>query len=822
MINDYTTYRIATADSRKDTNWRNTEITWGELKERCKPLRTHETLAEYLAMDKARRGEIKDIGGFVGGTLKEDGNRKNENLLNRTLLTIDVDNATALPEKPNPRYAMIVHSTHSHTEEAPRYRVIVPLSRPVLPLEYRAIAHKMAEGMGLEQVDITSCEPVRLMYWASAPKDAPVLYHAQDGEELPVDTILGYYKDWKNPDEWPTKERKSGTAYVLDVKKRDTLANKQGNPVEKQNIVGAWCRTYNVYNVLNDMLAGMYVPAGMNRYTYAGGSSFAGVAVYDNGDFFYSYHQSDPLGGRLLNSWDLYRLAVFGHLDKDAATTTRNDRLPSYTAMTEYALKDPDVKTDYLRMTTKANRTETGDPTAPDYQEAIPGQEPDDSWLELIETTDKGITANTLGNIYTILKYDTTLIKGNVKYDEFKHEKIVTRALPWEREETELWTDADTAQLVLAVERKYRIKNKNDLQMIFEAVTREDDFRMNGVRDFINREVWDGKPRVEEVFVNYLGAEPTELNRIITRKAMVACVARAFEPGIKFDQIIVLAGRQGIGKSSLLRRLSGGGKYFMDSFSLDNKNNKMQESVVGSWIIEIPELEGFYKQDMNTIKSFVSKQVDEFRPAYAREKVAAKRTCVFFATTNDEEFLRDSSGNRRFWIIQCGEPPRPWSDLTDYEVAQIWAEAKVLYGQGNTPLYLTRRESEILQNMQKRYDIDNDQVGALEAFLDILLPSDWNTYGMTERRAYFEMRKAGRSFIRGNGMGYEVIGTKRRTEVSAIEVVNEFMMTDNSKGNYQTRIAANLLKKLSGWHPSGRQKTLSGGYGRQKVYVREE
>lgn len=810
-------YNIAIASSRKDTNWRNTIITWDELKERCKPIRTSETLDEYREMSKSDRGEVKDVGGFVGGTLKSDGNRRNDNLLDRTLLTIDVDNATQLPEKPNPRFAMIVHSTHSHTEEAPRYRVIVPLSRPCSPLEYSAVAHRIAEGLGVEQVDMTSCEPVRLMYWASAPKDAPTYYHSQDGEPLNVDAILATYIDWTDPSEWATKDTRkaqdAGRQELDRMHKAHASGGQQEMPRSKQNLVGSWCRTYSVYDVLNDMVAGVYTPAGINRYTYSGGSTFGGAVVYDGGDFFYSYHSTDPIGGRLLNSWDLYRILVYGHLDADTEPRTRTDRLPSSRAMAEYAMTVPAVKADYMRMVgmLSDNDEEDGEPVAPE-----------EDWRVQLEIDKNGAYSNTLNNFYLILKNDPLIIKGRVKYDEFKREKVVVGELTWEREETELWTDADTAQAALYIEKEYRLKNKDSLQMILDAVVREDAYRMNGVRDFIAREKWDGMPRVDELFIRYLGVPDTPFNRKITRKSIVACVARAFDPGCKFDQIIVLAGYQGLGKSTILRKLAGGGRYFMDSFSLDNKSNKMQESVVGSWIIEIPELEGFYKQDMNTIKSFVSKQWDEFRPAYGREKVLAKRTCVFFATTNDEEFLRDSTGNRRFWILQCGEPLSSVFDLTDHDVAQIWAEAKAMYDDGKTPLWLDRDESLELEEMQKRYDVDSDQLGALESFLEVLLPYDWDTFGMDERRAYFVAVKNGRTYTRSHELDIPSRGTEQRTEISAIEVVNEFLMMDNGKDNYKAKMATTLLKKLDGWEFTGKQLTRSGGYGRQKVYRRKK
>lgn len=815
VITNDTIIHIATAESRKDTHWRNIAITWEQLKERCRHTRTAETAAEYAQMTKAQRGNVKDVGGFVGGTLKEDGNRRNENLKERTLLTIDIDDATEMPQAPNPRFALILHSTHSHTEAAPRYRIIVPLSRPCSPIEYQAVAHKMAEAVGLEQVDITSCEPVRLMYWASAPKDAPVIYTAQDGEPLDVDGILGLYKDWSNPDEWATKERASGTAYSLPLTKR-VRSERQSSPREKPNLIGSWCRTFSVFDVLNDMLAGVYVPAGLNRYTYAEGSTFGGVCVYDDGDFFFSFHQSDPLGGQLLNSWDLYRLARFGHLDRDAAPTTRTDRLPSSEAMREYALSVPAVKRDYL---TRQVNEAAGEEGITGSEEEVPPTEGD--WIDVLETDSKGHIANTLNNFYLILKHDPNLIKDRVIFDEIKLAKTFLHPPLWERTEGDTWTDADTAQVALYIERAYHIKSRGDLQTALDAVCTEDAFRRNPVREFIRREEWDGTPRMDTLFVDTLGAEDTPLTRSITRKSLVACVARSFDPGCKYDQITVLVGEQGIGKSSVLRRLAGGGKYFMDSFTLDSRSNKMQESVLGAWIVEIPELDGLYRADMNAIKSFVSKQWDEFRPAYAREKILAKRTCVFFATTNDDDFLRDASGNRRFWILKCdGNPRRSVFDLDSHYIAQVWAEAYEHYKAGDTPLYLDRAQEGQLAELQKRYDSDNDLIGSLEAFLDTLLPYDWDTFQMDERRAYFQAVKRGEPYYRDPTTQVKSIPTKLRTEVSAIEVVNEFLMQDNGKGNRQARLATDLLRKIDGWEQADR-KVLSGGYGRQKIFVRK-
>ena len=824
MVTSDSTYTIAVGRSRRDTEWHNTAVTWGKLKELLRHRRTTCTLREYQQLSKEEQGRIKDVGGFVGGELKADGRRTADNIKCRTLLTLDVDHATKLPTKIAPRYALIVYSTHSHTPEAPRYRVVAPLSRPCNDIEYQAVAHRMAEGLGVDIVDMTSCEPPRLMYWAAAPRDAETFYYQQDGEPVDVDAVLATYRDYTNTAEWAGTPRegtpRGGRPRTTP---RDTSARME-DPRIKDNIVGSWCRTYDCIDVLEQMIPNLYKPAGFNRYSHIGSSSWGGLCIYDNGTFCYSYHESDPIGGQLLNAWDLYRLTHYAHLDAQAAATTRIDRLPSYTAMAEYALTIPEVKQDYLAHTKARNTADLGEvgfsfaeTTTPEDNEDDP-----DSWLSELATDAKGNIANTLTNYALILKHDPNAIKGRVVYDEFRGEKRVVGDLPWERTDGTSWTDADTACLALYIDRTYKLRSKDYLTMMLDAVTQGNDFRRNVVQEFIEQEQWDGTPRVDNLFIKYLGAEDADYSRMITRKSLVACVARAYKPGIKYDQITVLVGSQGIGKSSILRKLAGGGDLFMDSFTMDARSNKMQESVRGAWIIEIPELEGFYKQDMNVIKSFVSKQSDTYRPAYGREQIKVPRTCVFFATTNDGDFLRDSSGNRRFWILQCGEPQAPLSELTPSEVAQVWAEAKVIFDSGEERLYLNKEEGEELAKRQRDYDMDNDLLGELQAFLEILLPSDWEAYSKLERRAYIQAYKSGTPYYRRTEYGdvQRIEGVVQRIEISAVEVLNEFFGEDNGRANIQTRKANNLLRKLDGWEGSRGRVSLTGGYGRQIVFRR--
>ena len=817
MVSNGYTCIIAVGRSRRDTEWHNKCVTWGQLKRLLQHRRTPCTLREYQQLSKEEQGRIKDVGGFVGGELKADGRRTADNIKTRTLLTIDVDHATALPTKIAPHYALIVYSTHSHTLEAPRYRVVAPLSRPCNGIEYQAVAHRMAEGLGVDIVDMTSCEPSRLMYWAAAPKDADTFYYQQDGKPVDVDAILATYRDYTNTAEWAGAPR-VGRPHTTQ---RGAAAH-MGDPRAKDNIVGSWCRTYDCIDVLEQMIPNLYKPAGFNRYTHIGSSSWGGMCIYDNGTFCYSYHNTDPIGGQLLNAWDLYRLTHFSHLDDAAAATTRVDRLPSYKAMEQYALEIPEVKKDFLAHRTKLKNTEWDDVGFSLSETPTPSTDDTDDWLNELATDAKGNIANTLTNYALILKHDPNAIKGRVVYDEFRGEKRVIGDLPWERADGSSWTDTDTACLALYIDRTYKLRSKDYLTMMLDAVTQSKQFRSNVVQDFIEQAEWDGVPRVDNLFIKYLGACNSDYNRMITRKSLVACVARAYTPGIKYDQITVLVGAQGIGKSSILRKLAGGGDLFMDSFTMDARNNKMQESVRGAWIVEIPELEGFYKQDMSVIKSFVSKQNDIYRPAYGREQIKVPRTCVFFATTNDGDFLRDSSGNRRFWILQCGKPQASLSQLTPREVAQVWAEAKAIWDSGDEQLYLTTEESVELAKLQRDYDMDNDLLGELQAFLEILLPADWENYSKLERRAYIQSRKSGAAYTRiesfgGNVFSVKVDGVCPRIEISAVEVLNEFFGEDNGRGNVQTRKANILLRKLGNWK-EGNRRRLSGGYGIQKCY----
>lgn len=195
--------------------------------------------------------------------------------------------------------------------------------------------------------------------------------------------------------------------------------------------------------------------------------------------------------------------------------------------------------------------------------------------------------------------------------------------------------------------------------------------QFNPVVDYLDALEWDGVERIGRWVVDYLGAEDTALNKEFGRLMLIAAVRRARRPGTKFDQIIVLEGKEGTNKSTALKILSGEDN-FSDQNILTASDREQQEAVCGVWIYEIAELAGMRRADIERVKQFASRTEDRARPAYGRLRIDRKRQCVFVGTTNKDVYLQSETGNRRFWSIATGH-----IDIVKLRAArdQLWAEA---------------------------------------------------------------------------------------------------------------------------------------------------
>lgn len=194
----------------------------------------------------------------------------------------------------------------------------------------------------------------------------------------------------------------------------------------------------------------------------------------------------------------------------------------------------------------------------------------------------------------------------------------------------------------------------------------------NPVLDYLDGLEWDGVPRLDTWLSRYLGAEDDELNRAIGRATLIAGVRRVRQPGAKFDFVLVLEGPQGSGKSTALKVLAGGETYFTDEIVIGENYKEQQELLAGRWIVELPELAGLSNAEVRRVKVFVSKTHDRARGAWRRAVEEVPRTCILIGTTNDAQYLRDGTGNRRFWPVKTGEVDLA-ALATDRD--QLWAEA---------------------------------------------------------------------------------------------------------------------------------------------------
>lgn len=249
-------FDLATGKNRKETSWKNREWRWSEFLDKIKTThRTAETVAEYKIAKKDRQDEIKDIGGFVGGYIG-GGRRKSGSISYRQLLTLDIDFCSMSVQDLWDMFGLLfgcagaIYSTHKHTSSSPRLRLIIPLNRQVTPEEYIAIGRRVAGSIGIDMFDDTTYEPSRLMYWPSTSADGEYVFEFQDGEWLNADEILKSYKNWRNTSEWPVSSR-IGSAIAHSMKK-------QGDPLEKPGLIGAFCRTYDIHQAIGAYLSDEY------------------------------------------------------------------------------------------------------------------------------------------------------------------------------------------------------------------------------------------------------------------------------------------------------------------------------------------------------------------------------------------------------------------------------------------------------------------------------------------------------------------------------------------------------------------------------------
>lgn len=804
------TISVGTSVSAKE--WPAVKLSWDMFLRRLeatgKKNRSKETMAQFLALPKAEQNRLKDVGGFVGGLLK-DNIRNDEHVISRDLLAIDLDNAKAnlfeLVQAAFPNTTFCVYSTRKHTTKHPRYRLLMPTSRDVKPEEYQPFVRQVVSKFdpNMSQVDTASFKISQLMFFPSVCADGEFVLASSAGDWINVSDILNEIGDWHNADNWA----KSETEKVGDIVKH---ALKAEDPWQKKNWIGACALAYTVQEMIAEHLSDTYTPVsamGENRYTYIQGTSAGGGVIYGDGRWLYSFHDTDPAGHQLLNAFDLLRVHKFGSLDDPKREPYRDPtKRPSYKAMVEWCRNDPKVNAKYAEIRHKNNLEQRG----------VSVSDTDFSWMEALQTSPKtGAILSVLPNYECILVHDPKL-QGLVAWDAFRELKMLTRWPKWRNRFRRLhkeWDESDLGYLLSYFVSTYGLGNMDLLKLAVNNIAGNDDNAYHEVQQYLEGLSWDGKPRIATLAQDFLGAPNNDYVRTVIRKTLVAAVKRVFEPGCPWDKVPVFFGEQGIGKTLFVARLA---KNWGNTSINDFTGKNAMELLPGSWIVELGEMAGMGTHEMRYVKALISSPFDLFRGAYRADPKKHYRQCIFIATTNGRAFLIDKTGNRRWLPIDCSRERATKSlkmDGIEKYFDQVWAEAYHYYKQGESLVFPPEIWARAVFE-QQMHEETRPLEGLIESFVERKMPVDWASMSIDARRAYL------RTPDTSNAVKKIV-----RNKVCALEIYCE-MLGRSLADNGMSRLAAidiqqgldKLLKK--GWKEA---EPLDFGYpyGMQKALVRK-
>lgn len=786
---------IATGSSARTKTWKNKSIKWSDLVEKLShTTRTPETVAEYKKLSKAEKGRIKDVGGFVGGGLK-DGRRLKANVQNRTLLTLDIDytnNDVWDSIELLYNFSVCMYSTHTHTPENPRLRLIIPLSRPVLPDEYQCVGRTIANDLGIDQFDDTTYDPERLMYWPSTPSDGEYIFKVKDEAWLNPDDVLARYKfGWEDISYWPESSR-------VRARLNKTLS-KQEDPLTKKGIIGAFCRTYTITEAIEEFLSDVYVQGKDDtRYTYAEGSTTGGVVLYDD-KFSYSHHGTDPASNILCNAFDLVRLHKFGDLDMDVRSDIKITNLPSFKAMQKLCNDDENV------------RLQFGKDKIQEAGEEFVKIEDDLDWLKSLKYTQSGDIKGTIDNVMIILENDTNL-KDKFAFNEFTIRNTVKSEVPWSKKKgIRFWDDNDEAGIRHYLEKKYGIVRAT--QNIKDAVTLV--FNQNSfhpVKTYFSNLVWDGIDRVDTVLIDYFGVEDNAYTRAASRIFICGAVGRITNPGCQLDYVTTIVGKQGIRKGTFYRYMAKYDEWYTELATI--KYKEAIEETMGKLIVEMAEMAPTKKSEIEDMKAFITNKGKTIRLAYAHNPVDIPRQYVLVASTNEMAFLKDPTGDRRYLPVDARIDKATKSISNDLrkEVDQLYAEAVVRYKKlGYKALMLSKEEEQMAEKEQESHRIIDEEESNIIQFLDTPLPRDWYTKNLYDRQQYFNDELSPKADIENCFL---------RDRVCVKEILNELY---GLGGKIDLRDSARINKILQGLKNWERQKTPINikGYGSQRGFYRK-
>ena len=733
-----------------------------------RPSRGQECRAAYLALPKRDQDRLKDVGGFVGGALR-DGVRKNGHVQGRSLITLDVDKleaggaARVLSSCDALGCGYAVYSTRKHAPEAPRLRILVPLASDLSEDEYEPAARTLASVVDptMQMFDRTTFQAERLMYWPSVCADGEYLFHYEDRPFADGRAVLSMF-DWTDVAKWPRCPDE-------DALVRRTAA-KQQDPTEKEGIIGAFCRVYDVYSAMEKFIPGVYEPVDTadDRFTFTGGSTAGGAVVYEGGKFLYSHHATDPAGGQLCNAFDLVRLHLYGELDDDAKPGTPPAKLPSWQAMCKLAENDPDVRSqkvtdraeqikrdfadqiasadslsdDLLRRLSAANALTGGAasvPAAKDPVDAVMTR-----LAEMLEDGNSKITS-------PLVEAAMDALGLRIGRNEITN-KLVISGMPGQ------YSGQEAPNVIPILLSDFLRSNgvnaaPDSVAAYIPAIA--DKNRFNPVCGWLNADRWDGCDRWPVVYeILGISGPGNEKYQTYVRKWFLQSVALALNDDYaprSADGALVLQGPQGCGKTLFFRRMSSAGArdWFAEGVSIDFSNKDTLIRATGCWIAELGELDSTLKREQSALKAFITSESDDIRLPYARSSVNRVRRTSFCGTVNPEEFLRDETGSRRFWVVPVQSVDvDTLLCMSQSTIHQIWLQAYYEWRLDPDSYRLTRSERDVLGRDNNRFEMAAQWQEEIEDLMDWDLPD--------EKRQMVSAAFLARNILRGGASAVSV------------------------------------------------------------------
>lgn len=744
-------FHIYTAPRRDSKAWSAGKVTWDEI--------------QAWVADPA---DQKECGNYVLGVL--EGNRRTKaSIVSRGVLALDADTAGRdflLQASMELTEAFIAHTTYSSAPDDPHWRLLIPLNRDVTPDEYHKLATLVMDRIGTDRFDPGSVQAERYMFKPSTQNRNWYSSHVQPGEPLLVDEWLGDYEDDLSAIPLPKPSRFKRDPYAIE------------------GTVGIFNRAYMDWDELIHVYELPYErSATADRWHLLQARSVAGMGVVSPG-LVYSHHVNDPAYDQACSAFDLVRLHRFGELDEDCKPNTPVNRRPSHEAMLELAAKDPRVAQEQIGSDFD---DEVGEGTA--------------SWQSQLVRNPR--TAAVIDNVtnWDLIVANEPLF-SNLVWDDLSNCIEVLDHLPWRKVDrlSRSWNESDQAQLNFHLERKLGLRAFR--QVIEDRVlTQARENKRHPIRHYLETlPAWDGTPRVERCLP---GAPDTKHNRMVARKVMTAAVARVLEPGCKWDHVLVLHGTEGMGKSWWINRMTLG----HDTSLGDIRNKDTLLSAHRAWVVVADEGYSLRKAEADPLKEFLTRTSDMYRAPYARETRDHPRGFCIWSTTNDNTFLRQQEGNRRFLVVRC-EQKVDFDAITPQYIQQVWAEALHLYRNGER-LHLNPEESEMAAE-HREFFLEEDAIEPLvRQYLDMRVPDTWHEMSPSDRQSWVET-------VGDFGDG----GTERIDLVCSMQIWVEALgnhVGDHRRGDLLQ--ITNVLKQLPGWEALP-GTTRVAGYGPQRVFRR--